>query len=255
MDEPPGARLRVALCAFTMAEYFRDMQQQDVLLFISDIFRFVQTGPEVIDTAGPDAERSRLPAERCRRRSASCRSLSPPPRRYRLNRAAGDLRPRGRHTRTRPPTPPSATRCHHGVVPASLRAWNLSGGRPARLDQPNPRPALLGEDHYAFAGPVQEILQRNKDLQDIIAILGIDDCPKRTWTLCRGPAIQRFLSQPFFVAEHSPASRAPTCRSKRRSDSFKGAGRRRVDHLPEQAFFLVGGIEEAEAKAKEMEAA
>ena len=255
MDEPPGTRLRVALSALTMAEYFRDVQKQDVLLFIDNIFRFTQAGSEVSTLLGRMPSRGGLPADAGRRdgRAAGAHHLDPWP----LDHLdAGDLRARRRLHRpgaahhVRPP------RRDDGAVPrrsprsASTRPSTRWTRRRRILD-----PRYVGDEHYGVARRVKEILQRYKDLQDIIAILGIDELSEEDKILVnRARRIQRFLSQNTFVAEAFTGLdglvRAGRRDGRRRSRSSADG---EYDHLPEQAFFMCGGIEDVERKAAELE--
>jgi F-type H+-transporting ATPase subunit beta len=254
MDEPPGVRLRVALSALTMAEYFRDVEHKDVLLFVDNIFRFTQAGSEVSTLLG------RMPS-----------SVG-----YQPNLASemGDLQERITSAGGRSITSlqaiyvpaddltdpaPHAAFAHLDATTVLSRDIASLGIYPAvdPLDSTSRilDPRYVGEDHYATARRVQEILQRYKDLQDIIAILGMDELAEEDKvTVSRARKIQRFLSQPFFVAEQFtglPGKYTPVDET---IASFKALCEGEYDHLPEQAFFLVGGIEEAVEQAKQMEA-
>ena len=202
MDEPPGTRLRVALSALTMAEYFRDVQKQDVLLFIDNIFRFTQAGSEVSTLLGRMPSRRGLPADAGRRdgRAAGADHLDP----WSLDHlAAGDLRARRRHHRpgaahhVRPP------RRDDGALARRSPSW--ASTRPStRWTRPrgSSTPATSATSTTTWRARVKEILQRYKDLQDIIAILGIDELSEEDKILVdRARRIQRFLSQNIFVAE------------------------------------------------------
>jgi F-type H+-transporting ATPase subunit beta len=252
MDEPPGVRLRVALSALTMAEYFRDREHQDVLLFIDNIFRFVQAGSEVSTLLG------RMP---------SAVGYQPT-----LSEEMGELQERITSTKGRSITSlqaiyvpadditdpaPHTTFAHLDATTVLSRAISELGIYPA-VDPLDSTSRILdaryvGEEHYNVAMEVQRILQRYKDLQDIIAILGIDELSEEDKvTVQRARKIQRFLSQPFFVAEQFtgiPGKYTPVDET---IQSFKGLTEGEYDDLPEQAFYMVGGIEEAEAKAKEL---
>jgi F-type H+-transporting ATPase subunit beta len=252
MDEPPGVRLRVGLAALTMAEYFRDEQRQDVLLFIDNIFRFVQAGSEVSTLLG------RMP---------SAVGYQPT-----LADEMGDLQERITSTRGRSITSlqaiyvpadditdpaPHTTFAHLDATTVLSRAIVEQGIYPAvdPLDSTSRilDPRYVGEEHYAVARRVQEILQRYKDLQDIIAILGIDELSEEDKIIVqRARKIQRFLSQPFFVAEQFTGIEGKFTPLDETIASFKALAEGEYDHLPEQAFYMVGGIEEAEAKAKEL---
>ena len=252
MDEPPGVRLRVALSALTMAEYFRDVEHQDVLLFVDNIFRFVQAGSEVSTLLG------RMP---------SAVGYQPT-----LSEEMGELQERITSTKGRSITSlqaiyvpadditdpaPHTAFAHLDATTVLSRQIASLGIYPAvdPLDSTSRilDPRYVGDEHYNVALTVQRILQRYKDLQDIIAILGIDELSEEDRiTVQRARKIQRFLSQPFFVAEQFtgiPGKYVPVDET---IASFKGLAEGDYDHLPEQAFFLVGGIEEAEAKAKEL---
>jgi F-type H+/Na+-transporting ATPase subunit beta len=252
MDEPPGVRLRVALSALTMAEYFRDREHQDVLLFIDNIFRFVQAGSEVSTLLG------RMP---------SAVGYQPT-----LSEEMGELQERITSTKGRSITSlqaiyvpadditdpaPHTTFAHLDATTVLSRQISELGIYPAvdPLDSTSRilDPRYVGHDHYGVAVEVQRILQRYKDLQDIIAILGIDELSEGDKvTVQRARKIQRFLSQPFFVAEQFtgiPGKYVPVDETIK---SFKALTEGDYDHLPEQAFYMVGGIEEAEAKAKEL---
>jgi F-type H+-transporting ATPase subunit beta len=255
MDEPPGVRLRVALSALTMAEYFRDVEHKDVLLFVDNIFRFTQAGSEVSTLLG------RMPS-----------SVG-----YQPNLASemGDLQERITSAGGRSITSlqaiyvpaddltdpaPHAAFAHLDATTVLSRDIASLGIYPAvdPLDSTSRilDPRYVGEDHYATARRVQEILQRYKDLQDIIAILGMDELAEEDKVIVsRARKIQRFLSQPFFVAEQFtglPGKYTPVDET---IASFKALCEGEYDHLPEQAFFLVGGIEEAVEQAKRLEAA
>jgi len=254
MTEPPGARLRVALSALTLAEYFRDSENKDVLLFIDNIFRFTQAGSEVSALLG------RMP---------SAVGYQPT-----LLTEMGDLQERITSTKKGSITSvqaiyvpaddytdpaPATTFAHLDATTNLSRAIVELGIYPAVdplastsriLD-----PRIIGEEHYSVARQVKQVLQRYKDLQDIIAILGIDELSEEDkLTVTRARKIQRFLSQPFFVAsqftgvEGKYVSIADTVRG------FKEIVDGQHDELPEQAFYMVGGIEEAVEKAEKMKA-
>src|SRR5918995_1640852 len=209
MDEPPGVRLRVGLAALTVAEYFRDEMGQDVLLFIDNIFRFVQAGSEVSTLLG------RMP---------SAVGYQPT-----LAGEMGELQERITSL---------------GIYPAvdPLASTSLI------LD-----PRYVGDEHYRVARRVQEILQRYNDLQDIIAILGVDELSEDDKVIVnRARRIQRFLSQPFYVAEQFTGVAGKSVPLDETIASFDALAKGDYDHLPEQAFFNVGGIEEAEEKAKQL---
>ena len=254
MDEPPGTRLRVALAALTMAEYFRDEQKQDVLLFIDNIFRFTQAGSEVSTLLGrmPSAvgyqptladEMGELQERITSTRGHSITSLQA------IYVPADDITDPAPHT----------TFTHLDATTVLSRAISELGIYPA-VDPLDSTSRILdaryiGEEHYGVARRVQQILQRYKDLQDIIAILGIDELSEEDKVIVnRARRIQRFLSQPFFVAEQFtgiPGKFVPLAET---IESFRRLTEGEFDHLPEQAFFMCGGIEDAEAKARELEA-
>jgi F-type H+/Na+-transporting ATPase subunit beta len=253
MDEPPGTRLRVALSALTMAEYFRDVQNQDVLLFIDNIFRFTQAGSEVSTLLG------RMP---------SAVGYQPT-----LADEMGQLQERITSTRGHAITSmqaiyvpaddytdpaPATTFAHLDATTALDRAITEKGIFPAVdplastsriLDA-----AYVGQEHYDVAREVLRILQRYKELQDIIAILGIDELSEEDQvTVRRARRIERFLSHPMFVAEQftgQPGIFVPLTDT---VASFKAITEGKYDNLPEQAFYMVGGIEDVERKAAELE--
>ncbi|HEX2240982.1 MAG TPA: F0F1 ATP synthase subunit beta [Actinomycetota bacterium] len=252
MDEPPGVRLRVALSALTMAEFFRDREHQDVLLFIDNIFRFVQAGSEVSTLL------ERMP---------SAVGYQPT-----LSEEMGQLQERITSTKGRSITSlqaiyvpadditdpaPHTAFAHLDATTVLSRQIASLGIYPAvdPLDSTSRilDPRYVGEEHYNVALTVQRILQRYKDLQDIIAILGIDELSEEDKiTVQRARKIQRFLSQPFFVAEQFTGIPGKYVPVEETIASFKGLAEGEYDDLPEQAFYLVGGIEEAQAKAKEL---
>ncbi|HEX8099014.1 MAG TPA: F0F1 ATP synthase subunit beta [Actinomycetota bacterium] len=255
MDEPPGVRLRVGLAALTIAEYFRDVQHQDVLLFVDNIFRFVQAGSEVSTLLG------RMP---------SAVGYQPT-----LADEMGELQERITSTKGRSITSlqavyvpadditdpaPHTTFAHLDATTVLSRAIVEQGIYPAvdPLDSVSRilDPRYVGEEHYAVSRRVQEILQRYKDLQDIIAILGVDELSEEDKVIvARARKIQRFLSQPFFVAEQYTGIEGKYTPIDETIASFRALADGEYDHLPEQAFYMVGGIEEAEAKGKELEKA
>src|SRR4051794_22775198 len=252
MDEPPGTRLRVALSALTMAEYFRDVQGQDVLLFIDNIFRFTQAGSEVSTLLGrmPSAvgyqptladEMGVLQERITSTRGHSITSLQA------IYVPADDITDPAPHT----------TFAHLDATTVLSRPISELGIYPA-VDPLDSTSRILdaryvGEEHYGVAQQVKNILQRYKDLQDIIAILGIDELPEEDGvTVTRPRRIQRFLSQNLFVAEQftgQPGSFVPIAET---IDSFKRLSEGEFDDYPEQAFFLCGGLEDVEEKAKKL---
>jgi F-type H+/Na+-transporting ATPase subunit beta len=252
MHEPPGARARVGLSALTIAEHFRDEEHKDVLLFIDNIFRFVQANSEVSTLLG------RIP---------SAVGYQPT-----LSTDMGDLQERITSTKNGSITSvqaiyvpaddltdpaPATTFSHLDATTVLSRQIAELGIYPAvdpldstsRLLDPN----IIGEEHYQVARRVQEVLQRYKDLQDIIAILGIDELSEEDKILVsRARKIQRFLSQPFTVAEQFTNTKGAYVRVKDTIRSFKELVEGKHDDLPEQAFFLVGTIEDAIEKAKQL---
>ncbi|MDR0843025.1 MAG: F0F1 ATP synthase subunit beta [Acidobacteriota bacterium] len=255
MTEPPGARLRVGLTGLTVAEYFRDEEHQDVLLFIDNIFRFTQAGSEVSALLG------RMP---------SAVGYQP-----NLATEMGELQERITSTKHGSITsiqaiyvpaddytdPAPATAFAHldattnldrriaelGIYPAVDPLASTS-----RILDPH----ILGDEHYAVAHEVKRILQRYKDLQDIIAILGIDELGEDDkLTVSRARKIQKFLSQPFFVAEQFTQIPGKYVPVKEGIEGFKGICEGKYDAVPEQAFYMVGGIEEVLEKAKQLDAA
>ena len=250
MDEPPGVRLRVGLAALTMAEYFRDEMKQDVLVFIDNIFRFTQAGSEVSTLLGrmPSAvgyqptladEMGVLQERITSTRGHSITSLQA------IYVPADDITDPAPHT----------TFAHLDATTVLSRDIVAQGIYPA-VDPLDSTSRILdarfvGDEHYAVARQVQVILQRFKDLQDIIAILGVDELSEEDKIIVnRARKIQRFLSQPFFVGEQFtgiPGKYTPVDET---IASFKALANGDYDHLPEQAFFMVGGIEEAQEKAK-----
>ncbi len=255
MDEPPGVRLRVALSALTMAEYFRDVQQQDVLLFIDNIFRFTQAGSEVSTLLGrmPSAVgyqptlSSEMGALQERITSLKGRSITSLQAIY---VPADDITDPAPHTAF----------AHLDATTVLSRPLTALGIYPAvdPLDS-NSRaldPQIVGDEHYRVATQVQLVLQRYKDLQDIIAILGMDELSEEDKLVVnRARRIQRFLSQPMFVAEQFTGQAGIFTPRDETIASFKAILEGDLDHLPEQAFYMVGGAEQAIAKAKELEAA
>src|SRR6266487_1413817 len=252
MDEPPGVRLRVGLSALTVAEYFRDEMNQDVLLFIDNIFRFVQAGSEVSTLLGrmPSAvgyqptladEMGELQERITSTRGHSITSLQA------IYVPADDITDPAPHT----------TFTHLDATTVLSRDISALGIYPA-VDplQSTSRildPRLVGEEHYRVAQRVKEILQRNNELQDIIAILGVDELSEEDRTLVtRARKIQRFLSQPFYVAEQFTGVPGKTVPLEETIASFDALARGDHDDLPEQAFFNVGGIEEAQEKGRQL---
>jgi len=253
MNEPPGARLRVGLSGLTVAEYFRDVAKQDVLLFIDNIFRFSQAGSEVSALLGrmPSAvgyqptlasEMGELQERITSTRSGSITSVQA------IYVPADDLTdpaPAAAFTHLYSTTVLSRQIAELGIYPAVDPLESSS----RILD-----PQFLGERHYNAATRVQEILQRYKDLQDIIAILGMDELSEEDKVIvARARRIQRFLSQPFFVAEQFTGFAGKYVPLEKTIESFEAVVAGEFDHLPEQAFYMVGDIEEAEAKARQID--
>ena len=253
MDEPPGVRLRVALSALTMAEYFRDEQGQDVLLFVDNVFRFTQAGSEVSALLGrmPSAvgyqptladEMGALQERITSVRGKSITSLQA------IYVPADDITDPAPHT----------TFAHLDATTVLSRRISELGIYPAvdPLDSTSRilDPRIVGEDHYNTARQVQQILQRYKDLQDIIAILGIDELSEEDKLIVgRARRIERFLSQPFYVAEQFTGIQGKTVELAETITSFKAIIDGEVDHLPEQAFYMQGGLDDVFARAKELE--
>ena len=254
MNEPPGARARVALSALTVAEYFRDQEGQDVLLFIDNIFRFTQAGSEVSALLG------RIP---------SAVGYQPT-----LSTEMGELQERITSTKKGSITSvqavyvpaddltdpaPATTFAHLDATTVLSRQIAELGIYPAvdPLDSTSRilDPLVLGTEHYQVAREVQRILQKYKDLQDIIAILGMEELSEEDkMVVARARKIQRFLSQPFFVAEAFTGAPGKYVPLKETIRGFKEVVEGKHDELPEQAFYLVGGIEEAIAKAERLKA-
>ena len=250
MNEPPGARMRVGLTALTMAEYFRDINKQDVLLFIDNIFRFVQAGSEVSALLGrmPSAvgyqptlatEMGGLQERITSTKEGSITSIQA------VYVPADDL--------TDPA--PATTFAHLDATTVLSRNLAAKGIYPAvdPLDSKSTmlQPWIVGEEHYTCAQRVKGTLQRYKELQDIIAILGIDELSEEDRLLvARARKVERFLSQPFFVAEIFTGSPGKYVSLDETIKGFNMVLDGALDNLPEQAFYLVGNIEEAVAKAE-----
>jgi F-type H+-transporting ATPase subunit beta len=251
MNEPPGARMRVALSGLTMAEYFRDQEGQDVLLFIDNIFRFVQAGSEVSALLGRmpsqvgyqptlETEMGQLQERITSTRQGSVTSVQA------VYVPADDL--------TDPA--PASVFAHLNATTVLSRSIAEKGIYPAvdPLDSTSTilKPDILGDEHFAVANEVKETLQRYKELQDIIAILGIDELSDEDKIVVqRARKVERFLSQPFHVAEAftgTPGEYVPIAETVR---GFKEILEGRYDDLPERAFLLKGGIDQVVAAAKE----
>jgi F-type H+-transporting ATPase subunit beta len=253
MDEPPGVRLRVALSALTMAEYFRDVQNQDVLLFVDNIFRFVQAGSEVSTLLG------RMPA-----------AVGYQPT---LADEMGQLQERITSTRGRSITSlqavyvpaddytdpaPFTTFTHLDATTELSRQVAALGIYPAVDPLASTStilsPEVVGENHYNIARRVQETLQRYKELQDIIAILGLDELSEEDRLIVnRARKVERFLSQPFYVAEVFTGLQGEYVPVAETVESFESIINGELDEVPEQAFLNVGGVEQVLAKAKKLQ--
>ena len=254
MNEPPGARLRVGLSGLTMAEYFRDVQNQDVLLFIDNIFRFVQAGSEVSALLGrmPSAvgyqptlatEMGELQERITSTNKGSITSVQA------IYVPADDL--------TDPA--PAASFAHLDATTVLSRSISEKGIYPAvdPLDSSSRilQPGSVSEEHYSVATRVQQVLQRYKDLQDIIAILGMDELSDEDKVIVqRARKIERFLSQPFHVAEQFTGTSGKYVRLEDTIRSFQEVLDGKHDDLPEQAFYLVGGIDDVLTRAEELKA-
>jgi F-type H+-transporting ATPase subunit beta len=250
MNEPPGARMRVGLTALTMAEYFRDVNKQDVLLFIDNIFRFTQAGSEVSALLGrmPSAvgyqptlatEMGALQERITSTTQGSITSIQA------VYVPADDL--------TDPA--PATTFAHLDATTVLSRGLAAKGIYPAvdPLDSTSTmlQPGIVTEKHYEVAEEVKETLQRYKELQDIIAILGIDELSEEDrLTVARARKVERFLSQPFFVAEIFTGSPGKYVSLENTIKGFSMILNGELDDLPEQSFYLVGDIDEAIAKAE-----
>ena len=253
MDEPPGVRLRIALAGVTMAEYFRDVQNQDVLLFIDNIFRFVQAGSEVSTLLGrmPSAvgyqptladEMGELQERITSTRGKSITSLQAV---YVPADDYTDPAPFTSFTHFDGTTELSRDIASLGIYPAV---------DPLASTSTILTPEVVGDRHYNVARRVQEVLQRYKELQDIIAILGLDELSEEDRvTVDRARKVERFLSQPMFVAEVFTGQPGVFTSIDDTVSSFEALVQGDLDHLPEQAFYMVGGAEEVERKAAELE--
>jgi F-type H+-transporting ATPase subunit beta len=252
MDEPPGTRLRVALSALTMAEYFRDVQNQEVLLFIDNIFRFTQAGSEVSTLLG------RMP---------SAVGYQPT-----LADEMGELQERITSVRGKAITSmqaiyvpaddytdpaPATTFAHLDATTNLERSISDKGIYPAVDPLASTSrilaPEYVGNDHYLVAQEVKRILQRYKDLQDIIAILGMDELSEEDKiTVNRARRVERFLSQNTYAATQFTGIEGSFVPIKETVEAFKRLSEGEFDHYPEQAFFMCGGIEDLEKKANEL---
>src|SRR6266498_3856044 len=255
MDEPPGVRLRVGLAALTMAEYFRDVQHQDVLLFIDNIFRFTQAGSEVSTLLGrmPSAvgyqpnlatEMGELQERITSTKKGSVTSVQA------IYVPADDL--------TDPA--PATTFAHLDATTVLNRALTEIGIYPAvdPLDSSSTilDPEIVGQEHYDVAQQVKKTLQTYKDLQDIIAILGIDELSEdQKLSVARARKIQRFLSQPFHVAEQFTGAQGRYVKVADTVKGFKEIVEGKYDDIPEQAFYMKGTIDEVLGAAEKLKAA
>jgi F-type H+-transporting ATPase subunit beta len=253
MNEPPGARARVALTGLSVAEYFRDEEKQDVLFFVDNIFRFTQAGSEVSALLG------RIP---------SAVGYQPT-----LGTEMGAMQERITSTKDGSITSiqavyvpaddytdpaPATTFAHLDATTELSRPIAELGIYPAvdplTSSSTILTPEIVGEEHYNTARAVQEILQRYKELQDIIAILGMDELSEDDKVLVgRARKVQKFLSQPFFVAQQFTGIDGQFVKIEDTVASFKAILDGEVDHLPEQAFYLVGNLEMVKEKAKQLE--
>merc|ERR1712085_132331 len=252
MNEPPGARMRVGLTALTMAEYFRDVNKQDVLLFIDNIFRFVQAGAEVSALLGrmPSAvgyqptlatEMGGLQEQITSTTEGSITSIQA------VYVPADDL--------TDPA--PATTFAHLDATTVLSRGLASKGIYPAvdPLDSTSTmlQPAIVGEKHYEIAQRIKSTLQRYEELQDIIAILGLDELSEEDrQTVARARKVERFLSQPFFVAEIFTGSPGKYVSLADAIDGFTQLLEGKLDDIPEQSFYLVGNLAEVIEKAKKL---
>jgi F-type H+-transporting ATPase subunit beta len=254
MNEPPGARLRVGLSGLSMAEYFRDEGGQDVLLFIDNIFRFVQAGSEVSALLGrmPSAVGyqptlgTEMGALQERITSTKRGSITSVQAIYVPADDLTDPAPATTFSHLDATTVLSRQIVELGIYPAVDPLTSTS----RILD-----PAVVGEEHYQIARGVQQVLQRYKDLQDIIAILGIDELSEEDkLTVARARKIQKFLSQPFFVAEAFTGTEGQYVKLEDTIRGFKEVLEGKHDDIPEQAFYMVGGIDMVLEKAEKMKA-
>jgi F-type H+-transporting ATPase subunit beta len=252
MNEPPGARLRVGLSGLTIAEYFRDVEKQDVLLFIDNIFRFTQAGSEVSALLGrmPSAvgyqptlgtEMGELQERITSTREGSITSVQA------IYVPADDLTD---------PAPATAF-AHLDATTVLSRSISEKGIYPAvdPLDSTSRilDPQFIGDRHYKVASSVQQILQRYKDLQDIIAILGMDELTEEDKIIVnRARRLERFLSQPFHVAEQFTGIKGRYVKLEDTIESFERVANGEFDHFPEQAFYMKGGIGEVIEHAEKL---
>lgn len=255
MNEPPGARLRVALTALTMAEYFRDDEGQDVLIFIDNIFRFVQAGSEVSALLG------RMPSA-VGYQPTLATEMGALQERITSTRRGSITSVQAIYVPADDPTDPApaTTFSHLDAYVYLERRISEKGIYPAvdplASTSKNLDPHIVGEAHYQVARSVQQILQRYRDLQDIIAILGIDELSDEDkMIVARARKIERFFSQPFFVAEQFTGNPGRYVRVADTVEGFKKLIDGEMDDIPEQAFMYCGTIEDVYAKAKQMQEA
>lgn len=252
MNEPPGSRLRVALSALTMAEYFRDETGADTLLFVDNIFRFTQAGSEVSALLG------RMPSA-VGYQPTLATEMGALQERITSTKNGAITSVQAVYVPADDPTDPAPANAfaHLDAFIYLERSIASKGIYPAvdplasasrALD-----PQIVGEDHYRVARKVQNMLQRNRDLQDIIAILGVDELSEEDkLTVSRARKIERFFSQPFFVAEQFTGKKGISTPIKETLESFEAIADGKADDLPEQAFLYVGGLEDVRKRAAEL---
>jgi len=253
MNEPPGARMRVGLSALTMAEYFRDEEGQDVLLFIDNIFRFTQAGSEVSALLG------RMPSAvgyqpTLQTEMGNLQERITTTKKGSITSVQAIYVPADDYTDPAPVTTfahlDATTRLERSIAELGLYPAVDPLASTSTLLDPN----IVGEEHYRVARGVQQVLQRYRDLQDIIAILGMDELSDEDKLIvARARRIQRFLSQPFFVAEQFTGTEGRYVPIKETVRGFKEILEGKHDDLPEEAFYMVGTIDEAVEKAKKLQ--
>lgn len=252
MNEPPGARLRVGMTGLTMAEYFRDVEHRDVLLFIDNVFRYIQAGSEVSTLLGrmPSAVgyQPNLASEvgKLQERITSTKSGS-------ITSVQAIYVPADDYT---DPAPASLLAHFDAVVPLSRQIAELGlypAVDPLTASSRILDPGIVGKEHYLLASKVKQILQKYKDLQDIIAILGVDELSEEDKLIVtRARKIQKYLSQPFFVAETFTGKPGKYVKMADTLNGFKQIVEGTLDHIPEQAFYMTGSIEEVLENAEKM---
>jgi F-type H+/Na+-transporting ATPase subunit beta len=248
MNEPPGARARVALSALSMAEYFRDEENRDVLLFVDNIFRFTQAGSEVSALLG------RIPSAVGYQPTLATEMGELQERITSITSIQAVYGPADDYTDPAPATTFShldaTTNLSRQIAEMAIfPAVDPLASTSRILD-----PQIVGEEHYRVARMVQGMLQRYKDLQDIIAILGMDELSEEDkLAVGRARRIQRFLSQPMFVAEQFTGLKGKFVKIEDTVRGFREICEGKYDHLPEQAFYMVGAIEDAVEKAKTLQ--